>query len=269
MRRHAALFGLLGILLAVPALGQEFARAQLESSPRHHEWVEVQAGDRTVHSFVAYPERADDALAVIVLHENRGLTDWVRSFADQLAAQGYLAIAPDLLSEFDAEHARTSDFASSDDARTAIYELDPAQVTSDLLAVKGYIEGVPASSGRSVVVGFCWGGSQAFRFASNAPDLAGAFVFYGTAPEEPEPFARITAPVYGFYGENDQRVNATIDPTRTHMQAHEKTYDVVIYDEAGHGFMRDGDDPAGDPANRAARDAAWERLVELLNDLEE
>lgn len=256
-------------LYALPLCAQEYAVERLENSPRHHEWVEVSADDgRSIHSFVAYPENAEDALAVVVIHENRGLTDWVRSFADRLAGAGYLAIAPDLLSGFDDAYRRTSDFESSDAARDALYELDPEQVISDLHAVQDYIAEASASNGQTVVAGFCWGGAQAFRFATHAPDLAAALVFYGSPPEDEERIRNIAAPVYGFYGENDQRINATIPDTETRMAEHGNTYAYEIYDDAGHAFMRRGDDPDDDPEQRQARDAAWTRVTDILADIQ-
>jgi carboxymethylenebutenolidase len=253
-------------LLTLPADAQDYALEQLNNSPRHHEWVEVPADGRTVHSFVAYPETNAPTPAVLVIHENRGLTDWVRSFADQMAAAGYLAIAPDLLSGFDADHQRTSDFANSDAARDALYQLDPDQITSDLRAVQSYLADVPAANGTVVVMGFCWGGSQTFRYATNASDLAAAMVFYGSPPDDG--YADITAPIYGFYGENDGRINSTIPATEERMQELGKTYDYEIYDGAGHAFMRRGDDPDGSDANTRARDAAWDRLERLLGQLQ-
>lgn len=252
-----------------PAGAQQWAVDRLEESSRHHEWADVPAGEgRTVRSFVAYPEKSGKTLAVVVIHENRGLTDWVRLFADQVAAAGYLAIAPDLLSGFDAERPHTGAFASSDAAREAIYQLDADQVTRDLLAVRSYAAGLPAASGVTVVAGFCWGGSQSFRFATNSSDLAAALVFYGTAPDDPERIAAIAAPVHGFYGENDQRVNATLPETRRLMEAAGKTYEVEIYAGAGHAFMRQGDDPEGSPEAKKARDDAWVRIERILSSVE-
>lgn len=255
---------LVAAYLTAPA--QDFALTQLENSPRHQEWVEVTYDGRTVHSFVVYPENPANTQTVIVIHENRGLTDWVRSFADQLAAAGYLAIAPDLLSEFSSELEKTSDFASSDAARNAIYELDPLQVTNDLDAVYNYIKEVPASNGAVSIIGFCWGGSQSFRYATHNPDLKAALVFYGTAPEEQEAINKIDVPVYGFYGENDQRVNSTIARTEEMMEAAENKYEYEIYDGAGHAYMRQGDDPEADEDTKNARDASWERVKEILNE---
>lgn len=252
--------------LCVPLLSdvyaQDFALEQLEESPRHHEWVSVESGDRSVHSFVAYPETDTPTAAIVVIHENRGLTDWVRSFADQLAARGYIAVAPDLLSGFSADFDRTSAFSSSDAARDALYQLDPDQVTSDLQSVRAYAEALPSSNGTTAVMGFCWGGSQTFRFATHSSDIAAAMVFYGSPPESG--FENITAPVYGFYGENDERINSTIPETDEIMSELGKTYEYEIYDGAGHAYMRSGDDPDGSAANKSARDASWQRLERLL-----
>jgi len=246
-------------------IAQDFALSKLENSPRHHEWVRVEYDGRTVHSFVAYPEVNTETLSVIVIHENRGLTDWVRSFADQVAEAGYIAIAPDLLSEFDESHQKTSDFPSSDAARNALYTLDDDRITADLHVVREYISQDRASSGSVVVAGFCWGGSQTFRYATNTDQIDAAMVFYGSAPTDPDVVERISTPVYGFYGENDQRINAGIPDIEELMNQFNKTFEYEIYDGAGHAYMRSGDDPDGNEANKSARDASWERLKSLLN----
>lgn len=255
------------LLWAAPAHAQEWARAVLDASPRHHEWVDVPSGDRSVHAFVAYPERKDAAPAVVVIHENRGLTDWVRSFADRLAAEGYVAIAPDLLSGFDKAHQTTADFADSDAAREAIYALDAERITVDLLAVQKYVAALPAASGTTAVIGFCWGGGEAFRFATHASGLSAALVFYGLPPKDAAALAAIAAPVYGFYGAKDWRINATIPETRTRMARAGKEYDAVVYEGAGHAFMRAGDDPGGSPESKGARDKAWARVKTILSGL--
>jgi carboxymethylenebutenolidase len=162
---------------------------------------------------------------------------------------------------------KTSDFADSDAAREALYKLEPNQVTADLRAVANYVKALPAANGTLTVAGFCWGGSQTFRFATNEPDLDAAFVFYGSGPDAAIDLARIEAPVYGFYGGNDERVNATIPDTESLMAAADKTYEPVIYDGAGHGFMRAGEEPDATDANRQAREDAWARWLDLLEDL--
>jgi carboxymethylenebutenolidase len=253
--------------LATPVLAQDWALKRLEQSPRHHEWVAVKNGERTVHAFVAYPQVKDKATAVVVIHENRGLTDWVRGVADQLAEAGYIALAPDLLSGAAPQGGKTSDFPSSDAAREAMYKLAPDQVTADLNAVADYALKLPASNGKLAVAGFCWGGGQTFRFATNRRDLKAAFPFYGSFDAKKEDLARIGAPVYGFYGGADARINATIPATAALMSELGKTYEPVTYEGAGHGFMRGGEDPQGSEADRKARTEAWERWKKLLKGL--
>lgn len=259
------LIGLLGVaLVAAPlARGQDWAKAALEKSPRHGEWVTVKHGDRAVETFVVYPESKSKTPAVLVIHEIFGMTDWVQDLADQLAAAGYIAVAPDLLSGMGANGGRSNSF-SGDAVREAVAKLNSDQITADLNAVADYAQKLPASSGKLFVAGFCWGGSQSFRFATNRPDLAAAFVFYGGPPEK-DAMARIKAPVYGFYAGNDARIDATIPDTVTAMKAAGKMYDPVTYDGAGHGFMRAGEAPEANDANKKARTDAWARWKPLLS----
>ncbi|MDZ7805647.1 MAG: dienelactone hydrolase family protein [Gracilimonas sp.] len=255
---------------ATSVFSQDYAIEQLENSPRHHEWVTIESNDRTLHNFVAYPESSEPAPVVIVIHENRGLNDWARSFTDQLAEKGFIAIAPDLISNTVEGIEKTSDFENSDAARQAIYGLDPDHVTTDLMNVLEYAKTISAGNGQIAVAGFCWGGSQSFRFATNAGDMIdAAYVFYGTGPDEAEAYNSIQVPVYGFYGGNDERVNSTIEESKEAMDQYNKTYEYEIYEGAGHAYMRQGDDPnaaSGDP-NVKARNASWERLVKLLDNL--
>jgi carboxymethylenebutenolidase len=250
---------------SVSALAQDWAKATLEKSPRHQEWVTVKHDNRVVHAFVVYPEIKKKAPAVIVIHEIFGLTDWVRSVADKLAAEGYIAIAPDLLSGFGPGGKGSEGFASADDRVKAVSELDPETVTADLKAVADYVEKLPSVNGKLAVAGFCWGGGQSFRFATNRPELRAAFVFYGTPPNQ---FASIQTPVYGFYAGNDNRIDATLPDTQTGMNKAGKSYDPVIYKGAGHGFMRMGQDPGntGD-SNKKAHDEAWKRWLHLLKEM--
>jgi carboxymethylenebutenolidase len=244
-----------------PLAAQDWARQRLDKSPRHQEWVEVKHGERVVHSFVVYPEVKQKASAVVVIHENQGLTDWARSVADQLAAAGYIAIAPDLLSGMAPGNGKTSDFPDGNAAREAISKLQPDTVTADLNAVTDYVRKLPAASGKVAVAGFCWGGAQTFRFARHRPDLAAAFVFYGTGPDD---VSGIRAPVYGFYGGNDARVNATVPKSAELMKAAGLRFEPVTYEGAGHGFMRSGEQPGAEEANRKAREEGWRRWLALL-----
>jgi carboxymethylenebutenolidase len=256
-----------GVLAAVSGTAQDWAVRKLEASPRHQEWAQVKSGDRTVHAFVVFPESKAKSTVVIVIHENRGLTDWVRTVADRLASEGYIAIAPDLLSGSAPGGGRTKDFANQDAAREAIGKLPPDQVTADLDAVAAYGLALPASNGKLAVGGFCWGGAQTFRYATNRKDLKAAFVFYGTSPADKDAYARVQAPVHGFYAGNDERVNATIAPAADAMKALGKRYDPVTYDGAGHGFMRAAEEPEASPANVKAHDDSWKRWLQLLKAL--
>jgi carboxymethylenebutenolidase len=144
----------------------------------------------------------------------------------------------------------------------AIGTLNPDVITADLNAVADYAKKLPSANGKLAVAGFCWGGGQSFRYATNRKDLSAAFVFYGPPPKD---VSSITAPVYGFYGGNDARIDATIPDTEAAMKQAGKKYDPVTYEGAGHGFMRAGEDPGNtNPANKTAHDQAWERWLSIL-----
>ena len=252
-------------LAAITASAQDWAKARLENSPRHREWVKLKHGNREVNSYIAYPEVKDKATAVVVIHEIFGLTDWVRGVTDQLAEAGYIAIAPDLLSGAAPGGGGTAELGGNDAATKAIRTLPPPQVTEDLNAAVDYLKKLPACNGKVVVAGFCWGGGQTFRFATNRKDIKSAFSFYGPMPDKEADIARINCPVYGFYGGNDNRINANIPKATELMKKAGKTYEPVTYEGAGHGFMRAGEDPGDtNPANKKAREEAWERWKALL-----
>lgn len=256
----------LSALLAM-AMAQDPVKDRLEKSPRHHEWVQIKVGDRTLHAFVVFPEVKEKAAAIVVIHENKGLNDWARSAADQFAESGLIAVAPDLLSGLGPNGGKTSDFPSADAATQALYKLPPDQVTADLNACADYAKKLDACSGKIAVAGFCWGGGQTFRFATNRDPLAAAYVFYGPAPEDKAALARIACPVYGFYGENDNRINAGIEKASAAMKEAGKTYEPVIYKGAGHGFMRAGEMTDGKADDKKARADAWARIRDLLKKL--
>jgi carboxymethylenebutenolidase len=253
---------ILFLLTAQAAVAQDWARAQLAKSPRHQEWITVKHGARSVETFVVYPETKEKRPVVLIIHEIFGMTDWVQDLADQIAAAGYIAVAPDLLSGMGPNGGRSSSFAEGK-ANEAVSHLDPDQVTADLSAAADYGIKLPSSNGKLFVGGFCWGGGQSFRFATNRPDLSAAFVFYGPPPDK-DAMARIKAPVYGFYAGEDARIGAMIPGAIEAMKAAGKTYEIVTYDGAGHGFMRAGEAPDASDANRKARTEAWERWRTLL-----
>ena len=267
MKRFAAIaFVLMGVLLGVQNVAaqewsQPWARESIAKSPRHSEWVTVKHDGRSVDTLVVYPESKDKRPVVLVIHEIFGLSDWAQELADEVAAAGYIAVAPDLLSGMAPNGGRTKDFAQG--VTEAVSKLNPDQVTADLNAAADYALKLPASNGKLYVAGFCWGGGQTFRFATNRADLSAAFVFYGPPPAT-DAMSRIKAPVYGFYAGNDARIDATIPDTVAAMKATGKTYEPVTYDGAGHGFMRAGEAPEANDANKKARDDAWKRWKALL-----
>jgi carboxymethylenebutenolidase len=249
------------------ALFQDPVLERLNQSPRHHEWVQLKVGERTLHAFVVFPEVKEKAPAVVVIHENKGLSDWARSAADQFAEAGVIAVAPDLLSGLGPNGGKTADFPGADAATQALYKLPPDQVTADLNACADYAAKLDACNGKVAAAGFCWGGGQTFRFATNRESLVAALVFYGPAPEDKAAVARIKAPVYGFYGENDARINAGIEKAAAAMKEAGKAYDPVIYKGAGHGFMRAGEAAGAKDDEKKARADAWARIREILKKL--
>lgn len=245
---------------------QDWAKKILDKSPRHQEWVKIPNGNRTIEAFVVYPEVSAKAPVLVMIHEIFGMSDWVRSMADQLAAQGYIVIAPDLLSGTGPNGGGSSAYPDQDARVKAVSMLDPDQVMSDLNATADYAKKLPAANGKLAVIGFCWGGGKSFQFATVRRDLSAAFVFYGPQPKD---IAAITAPVYGFYAGNDARITSTVPATKEAMGKLGKTYEPVIYEGAGHGFMRMGEDPGNtNPANVKARKEAMRRLEALLKHLD-
>lgn len=257
---------LLGMFFPGLVLGQEWVRAKLDSSPRHHEYVNVKSGTRTVQVFVAYPEVKGKAPVVLMIHEIFGLTDWAKEMADELAAEGYIVIEPDLLSGMGPGGGGTSSLAGQDAAVKAVSMLDPAQVNADLNAAADHGKKLASANGKLAVAGFCWGGGKSFEFATARPDLSAAFVFYGPPPPDAA-LAGIHAPVYGFYAGNDARITSTVPATTAAMKAAGKTYEPVVYDGAGHGFMRAGEAPDATPENKQARDEGFARLLKLLKSI--
>ena len=255
---------------SLTASAQDWAKAQLAKSPRHQEYVTVKNGARDVLCWVAYPEVKDKATAVLVIHDSSGLTDWARLSADELAAAGYIAIVPDFLSGSGPKGGGSSSFPGQSELDLALKKLTTPQILGDLDAAAKYVKTLPSANGKLVIVGFCWGGSQASIAACNRTDLQAVCVFYGWPPKPADGIKNIRCPVYGFYGENDARVTVTVPQGQTDMKAAGKTFAPVIYTGAGHGFMAHGDPaypltfPDATAANRQARDQAWARLLDLL-----
>ncbi|TWT73570.1 Carboxymethylenebutenolidase [Posidoniimonas polymericola] len=268
--RHATLPCLavfVSLLSTVRAQGEDPV-TRLENSPRHHEWVNIKTdAGRTVRTFVAFPEAPGPTAALVVIHENRGLNVWARSFADQMAEAGYLAIAPDLLSGTGPDGGGTEAFGSADAARNGIYKLPDEQVGADLDAVIAFAQKHPAGTGVVAAAGFCWGGGKSFAHAATNSGVSAACVFYGTAPQDDATYQAISAPVYGFYGGNDHRITGAVPEVKKKMETLGKKYDPVAYEGAGHAYMRAGESASeGDP-NYEARAKSLVRLKGILSEL--
>lgn len=243
---------------------EDTAKERLTTSSRHGELVSVDVGGTPVRTWVVYPERKDKAPVVIVIHEIFGLTDWIRAVADQLAADGFIAVAPDLLSGKGPNGGGTESYPSRDDVTKAVSGLAPEEVAKRLDAVRDYAVALPAANGKSATVGFCWGGGASFAYAVAQPNLDAAVVYYGTPPRDPATLAAVHAPVLGLYGGDDARVTSTVDATAAKMKELGKVYEPHVFAGAGHGFLRAQSGQNG--ANLAATRAAWPLTVAFLRD---
>ncbi|MEX2584251.1 MAG: dienelactone hydrolase family protein [Gemmatimonadota bacterium] len=239
--------------------GADDVMTRLEASPRHGEWVTIDTGAQdSVRAWVVYPERSTPAPVILVVHEIFGLSHWVRAVADQFAAEGFIAIAPDLLTMRDIPPGEDG-APSADVARSEIQTLDRDAIHRQLLAVAEYGMDLPAAADSYGIVGFCWGGTTSFEHAIYSPDLGASVVYYGTTPDTTR-LESVQAPVLGLYGEDDERVNATIPGAESTMSRLDKQFEREIYSGAGHGFLRAQDGQDG--ANLTASQEAWPRTVE-------
>ena len=216
-----------------------------------------------MQAWVAYPERSDPAPVVVVIHDIRAMSDWARAVGDQLAADGFIAVVPDLLSGKGPGGGGTDSF-SADEVGRAIRDLSPADVNRRLRAAAAYGTSLPSATDQVGVVGFCWGGSTSFAFAVDYADLDAAVVYYGTSPPT-ETLASVRAPVLGLYGGADNRVNSTIPAAQAELDRLGKRYEANIYDGAGHGFL--GRQSGQDGANQAASEGAWPATISFFREL--
>lgn len=256
---------------AAPAAGEtlppseETAKARLERSPRHGEYVDVAlpSGGTPIRTWVVYPERKDKAGVVLVIHEVYGLSDWLRGVTDQLAREGFIAVAPDLISGLGPGGGGTDSVPTRDDVVKLVRMLTPADADARLHAVRAWAANLLSSNGRVATLGFCWGGARSFAYAAADPTLAAAVVYYGASPETAD-LAKIGAPVLGHYGGDDARVNATIPPAEAEMKRLSKPYEPHVYEGAGHGFLRAQSEREG--ANLRATEQSWPLTVAFLRE---
>ena len=249
-----------GAPAAAPATGAviapgatEFA-ARVAASPRHKEWVLVGGGTPdSVRAWMVYPERSTKAPVVVVIHEIFGYSDWVGAIADQLAADGFIAIAPDFLT------GKVAPNAPDSVKRRVNSTLDAATVIRQVAAAGKHASALPAANGKWGVVGFCWGGARSFETAvANPPGLGAAVVYYGSSPTS-SALSSVSVPVLGLYGADDARVNATVPAADSTMKALGKSFTYRMFEGAGHGFLRQQDGRNG--ANLKAAQQAWPMTV--------
>jgi carboxymethylenebutenolidase len=252
------------VAIAIGALGADAYRRRAASNPTrpldpvttHGEWVYIKNGSDSIRAYVAYPERKTKAPAIIVIHEIYGLTDWEPTVADRLAKEGFVAILPDLLSS---KYGKSP--ADADSGRKLVGDLEPERITSDLNAVYAYVNGLPAVlKDRVGTIGFCWGGGQNFRYATNNPNLRAAVVCYGPPPDTAA-IHRIKAPILGVYGENDARITGSLPEVAAEMQSAGKTFTYDVYPGTGHGFLKPGRQGSDGPQVQRA----WTRILQFFN----
>jgi carboxymethylenebutenolidase len=252
---------------ALPPGTQAHVERALAETPRHGEWVDIALSDGTkLNTWVVYPERKDKAGVVLVIHDIRGMSDWIRAVGDQLAQDGFIAVVPDFLSGKGEGGGGTASFGR--EVGQAIRKLTGEEMSSRLDAAMAYGRKLPASNGKTGVVGFCWGGTQSFGYALAQAQLHAAVVYYGNVPDSTadsvpdERIAKIGAKVLGLYGGNDARINATLPPTIASMIKHDKTYEFHTFEGAGHGFLHRQDGAGG--ANLTASRLAWPLTLAFL-----
>jgi carboxymethylenebutenolidase len=232
------------------------ARTRLSASPRHAEWVMISAGADSVRAYIVYPERKTKAPVVVVVHEIFGISPWIRGVVDQLAADGFIAIAPDLLTSKNLPN--PTDSVPSDLATAAIRTLNQDDVHRQISAAANYAMNLPSAVKKYGIVGYCWGGAVAFAHAVRSASLGASVVYYGTSPDSTA-LPSVKAPVLGLYGGNDARVNATIPRADSILKKLGKTYEPHIYEGAGHGFLRQQSGQNG--ANLTATQQAWPATI--------
>jgi carboxymethylenebutenolidase len=241
---------------------EDDARTALEHSPRHGEYIDIAyAGRPPIRTWVVYPERADKAGVVLVIHEIFGLSDWIRAVTDRLAGDGFIALAPDLLAGLGPGGGGTDSVASRDDVVKLVRQLTPEESAARIAAVRAWAATIPSANGRLATLGFCWGGGRSFACAASEPPPQAAVVFYGSAPDSVQ-LPHVHAPVLAHYGGDDARINSTIGLTQTTLKKLGRLYETHVYPGAGHGFLRQ--QTLRDGANLRASQEAWPRTLAFL-----
>jgi carboxymethylenebutenolidase len=264
--------------LALPP-SNNAAKARLEASPRHGEWVKIAwepGSSDSLMAWIVYPSTSNAKTpVVVVVHEIFGLSTWVRGVADQVAADGYIAIAPDLLSRV--RGGPTTVELSGDSARKLIVNVSSTERNRGITAAAQYAMSQPAAARTYAVIGYCWGGSTVWGYAVNGgvPGYSGGVAYYGLPymngrVPNGDSLAKITKPVMLLSGAVDTRIGTAMPAVDSAMKALGKSYVGINYPGAIHGFLRAQDDPkqvrdvAEEQANLAATKDAWPRTLDFL-----
>ena len=234
--------------------GSTVARTNLR-----HEWVDIPLGSVKVHTWIEYPNNLEKAPIIIVMQHAAGLDDWMRALADQLALQGFIAIAPDILSGMGPNSGNFESFRFPDDAIKAMSRLKSEEALRRYKAAWNYGMKLPQANGKGAVLGVGMGGSAAFQFAADVAETNAAVVFYGTAPGEAV-LTRIKAPVLGLYGDQDLVSTPTVESAAVTMKRLGKTFESHVYPGATQEFMRS----QAEGQNGAATAAAWPVTLAFL-----
>jgi carboxymethylenebutenolidase len=220
--------------------------------------VTFKGGKGDIKGYLVRPAQSSGKLgAVIVIHENRGLNEHIRDVARRVALEGFIALAPDLLSS------EGGTPANEDKAREMISGLDPAQPIADGVATVAYLKTIEGGNGKVGAIGFCWGGGQVNMLAVNAADLDAGVAYYGAQPKDEAAIAKIHAPLLLHYAGLDERINAGIEAYRKALDANHKQYTVYVYDGVNHAF---NNDTSAARYDKAAADLAWGRTIAFLKE---
>jgi len=227
-----------------------------------HEWVDIPVGSNKVHTWIEYPDGEAPAPVVIVMSYEPGLDDWMRSVADELAASGFIALAPDVLTGLGPNKGNYDSFRSPDEAIRAIQtKVTPDQEMRQYLAAAAYGAKLPRANGKIGSIGFGPGGTLSFRFAAEAPTVNAAVVYYGPAPNDAI-LQKVKVPVIAFYGEDDPDVTRTVDATAATMKRAGKSFESQTYPGATHHFGLIQVEGRNGPAIQDA----WKRTLAFLKE---
>ncbi len=220
--------------------------------------ITYKGGRGEIKGYLVRPAESSGKLgAVVVIHENRGLNEHIRDVVRRVALEGFIALAPDLLSS---EGGTPSD---EDKARAMISKLAPGQPIADGVATVAYLKTIDGGNGKVGAVGFCWGGGLVNMLAVNAPDLDAAVAYYGAQPKDEAAIAKIHAPLLLHYAGLDERIDAGIEAYRKALDAHHKQYTIYVYEGVNHAF---NNDTSAARYDKKAADLAWSRTIAFLKE---